>query len=82
MPKWIGSMVFDIYYRYICGLVARTYFVAWHVEITWISDFRIVTWRDLQGHRIIIDTIPYDTGLEARVRACSLLVVPEVFKRH
>ena len=33
-------------------------------------------------HTIGIDTIPYDTGLEAPVRACSLLVVPEVLKRN
>ena len=37
--------------------------------------------RQLQPNKTI-DTIPYDTGLEARVRACLLLVVPEVFKRH
>ena len=29
-----------------------------------------------------IDTIPYDTGLETPLCACSLLVVPEVLKRH
>ena len=29
-----------------------------------------------------IDTIPYDTRLEAPVRMCLLLVVPEVPKRH
>ena len=29
-----------------------------------------------------IDTIPYDTGLEAPLGTCSLLVVPEVLKRH
>ena len=29
-----------------------------------------------------IDTIPYDTGLEALVCVYSLLVVPEVLKRH
>ena len=30
----------------------------------------------------IIDTIPYDTGLETPLCACSFLVVPEVLKRH
>ena len=34
----------------------------------------VVTW--------CIDTIPYDTGLEAPLGACSLLVVPEVLKCH
>ena len=32
--------------------------------------------------RVCIDIIPYDTGLEALVRTCSLLIVPEVLKHH
>ena len=78
----------------VCELEVLTEFLLFHTSgESWpLSHKQDAFWKcasefvKLKGGAVrsgvFIDTIPYDTGLKAPLCACSLLVVPEVLKRH